>query len=37
MSTVRSVSSAGTTDNAWLLGVDGGKTISLSDVQRIGY
>ena len=37
MSTVRSVSSAGTADNAWLLGVDGGKTVSLSDVQRIGY
>ena len=37
MSTVRSVSSAGTADDAWLLGVDGGKTVSLSDVQRIGY
>ena len=37
LSTVRSVSSAGTADDAWLLGVDGGKTISLSDVKRIGY
>ena len=37
LSTVRSVSSAGTADDAWLLGVDGGKTVSLSDVQRIGY
>ena len=37
MSTVRSVSSAGTADDAWLLGVDGGKTVSLSDVKRIGY
>ena len=37
LSTVRSVSSAGTADNAWLLEVDGGKTISLNDVKRIGY
>jgi flagellar basal-body rod modification protein FlgD len=37
LSTVRSVSSAGTTDDAWLLEVDGGKTVSLSDVKRIGY
>jgi len=37
LSTVRSVSSAGTADDAWLLGVDGGKTVSLSDVKRIGY
>ena len=37
MSTVRSVSSAGTTDDTWLLGVDGGKTVSLTDVKRIGF
>jgi len=37
LSTVRSVSSAGTADDAWLLGVDGGKTVSLSDVKRIGF
>ncbi len=37
LSTVRSVSSAGTADDAWLLEVDGGKTISLNDVKRIGY
>jgi len=37
LSTVRSVSNAGTADNTWLLEVDGGKTVSLSDVQRISY
>jgi len=37
LSTVRSVSNAGTSDNTWLLEVDGGKTVSLSDVQRISY
>lgn len=37
LATVRSVSSAGTADNTWLLEVDGGKTVSLTDVKRIGY
>jgi len=37
LATVRSVSSAGTADNTWLLEVDGGKTVSLNDVKRIGY
>ena len=37
LSTVRSVSNAGTADDTWLLGVDGGKTVSLSDVKRIGF
>jgi flagellar basal-body rod modification protein FlgD len=37
LSTVRSVSSAGTGDNTWLLEVDGGKTVSMNDVKRIGY
>ena len=31
LATVRSVSSAGTGDNTWLLEVDGGKTVSLTD------
>ncbi len=37
LSTVRSVSHAGTGDNTWLLEVDGGKSVSLSDVKRIAY
>jgi flagellar basal-body rod modification protein FlgD len=37
LATVRSVSSAGTADNTWLLEVDGGKTVSMNDVKRIGY
>jgi flagellar basal-body rod modification protein FlgD len=37
LATVRSVSNAGTADNTWLLEVDGGKTVSLNDVKRIGY
>ena len=37
MSTVRSVSSAGTADDAWLLGVDGGNTVNLTDVKRISF
>ena len=37
LSTVRSVSSAGTGDNTWLLEVDGGKSVSLADVKRIAY
>ena len=35
LATVRSVSSAGTGDNTWLLEVDGGKSVSLTDVKRI--
>jgi flagellar basal-body rod modification protein FlgD len=37
LSTVRSVSNAGTGDNTWLLEVDGGKSVSLTDVKRIAY
>ena len=37
LSTVRSVSSAGTGDNTWLLEVDGGKTVSMAEVKRIAY
>jgi len=37
LSTVRSVSTAGTGDNTWLLEVDGGKSVSLSEVKRIAY
>jgi flagellar basal-body rod modification protein FlgD len=37
LATVRSVSSAGTGDNTWLLEVDGGKSVSLTDVKRIAY
>ena len=37
LATVRSVSSAGTADNTWLLEVDGGKSVSLTDVKRIAY
>ena len=37
LATVRSVSSAGTIDGALLLEVDGGKSISLADVRRVGY
>ena len=37
LATVRSVSNAGTGDNTWLLEVDGGKTVSLTDVKRIAY
>ncbi|MEI6768139.1 MAG: flagellar hook capping FlgD N-terminal domain-containing protein [Betaproteobacteria bacterium] len=35
MATVRSAASAGTSDNTWLLNVDGGKSVSLSDVKMI--
>ena len=37
LATVRSVSSASTTDGTLLLEVDGGKSISLADVKRVGY
>ena len=37
LATVRSVSSAGTLDGTLLLEVDGGKSISLADVKRVGY
>ncbi len=37
LATVRSVSSAGTSDGTLLLEVDGNKSISLSDVKRVGY
>ncbi len=37
LSTVRSVSNAGTGDNTWLLEVDGGKSVSLADVKQIAY
>jgi len=37
LSTVRSVSNAGTGDNTWLLQVDGGKSVSLADVKQIAY
>ena len=37
LSTVRSVSNAGTGDNTWLLQVDGGKSISLTEVKQIAY
>ena len=37
LSTERSVSNAGTGDNTWLLEVDGGKSVSLTDVKRIAY
>jgi len=37
LSTVLSVSNAGTADNTWLLEVQGGKTINLDDVKRIAY
>ena len=36
LATVRSVSSAGTIDGTLLLEVDGGKSISLADVKRVG-
>lgn len=36
LATVRSVSSAGTADGTLLLEVDGGKSISLADVKRVG-
>ena len=36
LATVRSVTSAGTSDGTLLLGVDGGKSISLNDVKRVG-
>ncbi len=35
MATVKSAASAGTSDNTWLLNVDGGKSVSLSDVKMI--
>ena len=35
MATVKSATSAGTSDNTWLLNVDGGKSVSLSDVKVI--
>ena len=37
LSTVRSVSNAGTGDNTWLLEVDGGKSVNMADVKRIAY
>lgn len=37
LATVRSVSNAGTSDNTWLLEVDGGKTVGINDVKRISY
>ena len=37
LSTVRSVSNAGTGDNTWVLEVDGGKSVSLAEVKRIAY
>ena len=37
LATVRSVSNAGTGDNTWLLEVDGGKSVSMSEVTRIAY
>jgi len=36
-STVRSVSNAGTADNTWLLHVDGGKTVNMTDVTQISF
>jgi len=36
LATVRSVSSAGTADGTLLLEVDGGKSISIADVKRVG-
>jgi flagellar basal-body rod modification protein FlgD len=37
LATVRSVTSAGTADGTLMLGVDGGKSISLANVKRVGY
>ena len=37
LSTVRSVSNAGTGDNTWLLEVDGGKSVNMNEVKRIAY
>ncbi len=37
LATVRSVTSAGTLDGTLMLGVDGGKSISLANVKRVGY
>ena len=37
LATVRSVTSAGTVDGTLMLGVDGGKSISLANVKRVGY
>jgi len=37
LATVRSVSSAGTSDGTLLLDVDGNKSISLANVKRVGY
>ena len=37
LATVRSVSNAGTADNAWILEVDGGKSVNMNDVKRIAY
>lgn len=37
LATVRSVSNAGTGDNTWLLEVDGGKSVSMTEVTRIAY
>jgi flagellar basal-body rod modification protein FlgD len=37
LATVRSVSNAGTADNAWILEVDGGKSVNMADVKRIAY
>jgi len=37
LATVRSVSNAGTADNAWILEVDGGKSVNMADGKRIAY
>jgi len=37
LATVRSVSNSGTADNAWILEVDGGKSVNMADVKRIAY
>jgi len=37
LATVRSVTSAGTVDGTLMLGVDGGKSISLANVKRVGF
>ena len=37
LATVRSVSNSGTADKAWILEVDGGKSVNMADVKRIAY
>lgn len=37
LATVKSVSNAGTADKAWILEVDGGKSVNMADVKRIAY